>query len=646
VAPALPAGLSLNTTTGAISGTPTATAAQATYVVTATNASGSTTASLQISVIPAVAAPSSLSYPQASISATAGEPIIPDIPSFNGTATSFTVAPVLPAGVSFDTANGTISGTPTAQTPQASYTVTASNAGGSTTAVVSLSVNKANIVALELGHANGISRMRSISNRVLSQDSNGHWILWDSTADSVVSQGDQNIIKLPPNTRFWSVDMAGSTVAIGLANGLEVRSALDGHLLALIAAPTIMNPVPGASDASWWRLASDGSYVCAGSSAGLAAWSLNGQQLFSRQGNYSTAMAFAAPGQIQVALGPAGKTVIEAIAVSNGASTVGPAFSGNFSAWFNDGQRFLTSLATTFWTYSAAGVQQGIVSLPDAVNTYGQGNWIVAVGTSSISIYAVGANSASAVYPASYPSILTSGNTFAYPGSTTANSLSVVDLSGTVPSKSDITTPTSSVSAYTVNGMTWFGGSGIGVVFDVSNQNSPRTLTLGQAFSIAGGSTVAAVATADGFIRLLNPAIPSVTGNISFTGAKLAMSKDSSVLAAASGLADRTLNLYSLPSRALANSYPYSTATPPYLIDFSLSGSGQTLAQILYMGSSGGRRSVSSTAGGATIWSDTAPGFSESTDMPGSVQLSPDGTLFAVATGVISVNTRQPRFLI
>jgi hypothetical protein len=43
VSPALPAGVSLNTTSGAISGTPTATAAQATYTITATNATGNTT---------------------------------------------------------------------------------------------------------------------------------------------------------------------------------------------------------------------------------------------------------------------------------------------------------------------------------------------------------------------------------------------------------------------------------------------------------------------------------------------------------------------------------------------------------------------------------------------------------------------------
>ncbi|MGO9829122.1 MAG: beta strand repeat-containing protein, partial [Myxococcaceae bacterium] len=60
VAPALPAGLSLSTTTGIISGTPTTVTAAAAYVVTATNTGGSTTASVTITVN--AVAPSNLKY--------------------------------------------------------------------------------------------------------------------------------------------------------------------------------------------------------------------------------------------------------------------------------------------------------------------------------------------------------------------------------------------------------------------------------------------------------------------------------------------------------------------------------------------------------------------------------------------------------
>lgn len=57
VAPALPAGLSLNPTSGVITGTPTAAAPTATYVVTGSNTGGSTTANLVLTtVVPAIAA--------------------------------------------------------------------------------------------------------------------------------------------------------------------------------------------------------------------------------------------------------------------------------------------------------------------------------------------------------------------------------------------------------------------------------------------------------------------------------------------------------------------------------------------------------------------------------------------------------------
>jgi len=51
ISPALPAGLSLNTTTGVISGTPSVAAASSTYTVTATNAGGSTTTTLTIKIV-------------------------------------------------------------------------------------------------------------------------------------------------------------------------------------------------------------------------------------------------------------------------------------------------------------------------------------------------------------------------------------------------------------------------------------------------------------------------------------------------------------------------------------------------------------------------------------------------------------------
>ncbi len=142
VSPDLPTGLTLNTSTGMISGTPTAVTPQGTYAVTATNSAGSTTVSLVITVNDA--APSNLTYSSNPAVWPKGYAITNNMPSSSGGAiVSYSVSPDLPAGLTLNTSTGVISGTPTAITPQATYTVTATNSGGSTSADLSITINPA-----------------------------------------------------------------------------------------------------------------------------------------------------------------------------------------------------------------------------------------------------------------------------------------------------------------------------------------------------------------------------------------------------------------------------------------------------------------------------------------------------------------------
>ena len=138
VSPSLPAGLSLNTSTGVISGTPTAVTATATYTVTATNTGGSSSATLTLTVNPQLPAisysPSTNSYPIN----TAITSLTPA--NTGGAASSWSISPALPAGLSFDTTTGIISGTPTTVTATATYTVTATNVTGSATTTVTITV--------------------------------------------------------------------------------------------------------------------------------------------------------------------------------------------------------------------------------------------------------------------------------------------------------------------------------------------------------------------------------------------------------------------------------------------------------------------------------------------------------------------------
>ncbi|MGH7163205.1 MAG: CHRD domain-containing protein [Planctomycetota bacterium] len=140
VNPTLPAGLGLSASTGVISGTPTAVTAAANYVVTGVNASGSTQATVNITVASSVSAPSNLSY-TTPVTYKTGHQITANSPTVTGTVSSYSVSPALPGGLSLHMTTGVISGTPTAVTAAANYVVTASNSAGSTTATVNITVN-------------------------------------------------------------------------------------------------------------------------------------------------------------------------------------------------------------------------------------------------------------------------------------------------------------------------------------------------------------------------------------------------------------------------------------------------------------------------------------------------------------------------
>jgi len=141
----LPAGLSFNTTTGRISGTPTALSAAVTYTVTGTSASSCvSTTTFSLEVFNAVI-PSALSYSPSTQTVRAGTAITVMTPTSSGGAVgTYTISPALPAGLSINATTGIISGTLTqAQTGSITYTVTATNTGGSTTAEITLVFNTA-----------------------------------------------------------------------------------------------------------------------------------------------------------------------------------------------------------------------------------------------------------------------------------------------------------------------------------------------------------------------------------------------------------------------------------------------------------------------------------------------------------------------
>ena len=140
ISPTLPNGLVFDASTGSISGTPTDVTAQATYTVTGTNTGGSATAA--VTIIVNDAAPTSIVYTPSSFTLTLGSEMQSVEPTAQGGAVvTWTISPSLPTGLLFESSNGTISGTPTAISPSTTYTITATNAGGSGNATVIIEVN-------------------------------------------------------------------------------------------------------------------------------------------------------------------------------------------------------------------------------------------------------------------------------------------------------------------------------------------------------------------------------------------------------------------------------------------------------------------------------------------------------------------------
>ena len=143
VSPSLPGGLSISSSTGKITGTPTTASSLATYTVTASNSAGSKSFGVVITVNAALQGVLSLSYNSPNVY-TAGTAISTLSPTTTGGAvSSYSVSPALPSGLSLNTSTGNITGTPTAATSLATYTVTASNAAGSKTFGVVITVNAA-----------------------------------------------------------------------------------------------------------------------------------------------------------------------------------------------------------------------------------------------------------------------------------------------------------------------------------------------------------------------------------------------------------------------------------------------------------------------------------------------------------------------
>jgi uncharacterized repeat protein (TIGR02543 family) len=126
--PTLPAGLTFNSVSGVISGTPSVISASQTYTVSATNSGGTSSPTVQISVSQT---PPHIAYAYPTYTFFLNQAITALVPTNSGAAaSSWSISPPLPTGITFNTSTGQISGTPTSTSSAQVYTISATNAGG------------------------------------------------------------------------------------------------------------------------------------------------------------------------------------------------------------------------------------------------------------------------------------------------------------------------------------------------------------------------------------------------------------------------------------------------------------------------------------------------------------------------------------
>jgi len=147
ISPAAPTGLTFNTSTGQLSGTPTEVQSATTYTFIGTSVNGAGSSAIQTFILTVTIAPPAFTLSSSSETRTVNTAATGfTINSTGGIIASFAIS-ATPPGMSFNTTTGALTGTPTSVAPVTTYTITGTNTSGSTTQIFSLTVTAALVVA-------------------------------------------------------------------------------------------------------------------------------------------------------------------------------------------------------------------------------------------------------------------------------------------------------------------------------------------------------------------------------------------------------------------------------------------------------------------------------------------------------------------
>jgi hypothetical protein len=636
VVPALPTGITINATTGVISGTPTAISAAANYQVTATNGAGSTHATVTLTVNDT--APD-ISYPQAQLHWSTGTPVNLTPTSNGGTVLTWTIDPELPPGINLDAITGVISGTPSTANAEAGYTVTASNSGGTDTFALTLGIQ--NGVLMELGHADGVIAVAYDGQRVLSTDNAGRAILRNAQTREILAV--RSGVRHTDSQLCWTscnslISLQDNTAVVQTQTSLVALDASDGSELAVI--PFEVTNFP-AVNLRWWALATDGSYIVTASDSELKIWSRTGAVIATKTNNYLPSKAYATPDELRIGNTAAAANVIERIAIPSGTSTLSATHQGTFHSWFTDGEKFLTAVGSTVWVYSNALDQLDLVGLDTVEDLTGQGNWFWTRNSSSLRLYAVGNSSApTATYSLnSISKTIVDGTFLALLLPAETSDVAIIDLAGTSPDRTDHATTLRNVNAFAAASMDdWIVGQGSALIGHPTGA-TPRVYSYGAARSIAADANTIAVATAAERVLIFDAATRALTREIPFNAQKIALADSGNRLVGLTewipGVAGgafqgntQFVRVYALATGDVLQQWQYAPGGGVIPVDFSVASAANTLAQSLYEGAEAFgnpqpyERLVTTLANGP-LWSAEIQGGSN-------IFLSPDGSMTAI----------------